>query len=752
MNRFAASWFVVSALAGPMIPSTAAFAADNVLEEVVVTAQRREQSLQDVGVSVSAVNADSARALGVFDAKDIAKVAPGVIFDSTAGGAVNANLTIRGVSQSDFSSNQESPNSIYIDDVYISSSSAAAVTLYDLERIEVLRGPQGTLFGRASSGGLANFITKRPTKTLDGYAEVGFGSYGDVYLEAAAGGPISDSVRGRLSTRVEKAGGWFENRLPGGKDTFENRFIGVRGQLEADLADDLTARLSISYDKTPRERAGVYKTRNAYLDANGKPAPLPADLDAYGTGPGNDFTGYRDPYPDAQTGAFNNVGFFENEKISPTLYVDWKRGAVKFTSITNYTHFKYAYNEDCDGGPTNYCNFPISQNLNQFSQEFRATGTTDRLTWTAGAYFLDVNQTANVAFSFPSLSGSDFAFSDVNPVRQGLTSYAGFGQLEFKMTDTLTSTVGLRYTRDRKTYDSQVLFYELGNGYSGGTGSTIFTPPLVTYDFSRATVGDLAVESEGMWSGKVQIDYRPMTDVLLYLSASRGVKGPGFNTNVSGNLTNDATPFKSEHVMAYEAGAKLELLDRRVRLNSSIYYYTYKGFQGFAFNGLQGVVGNYDGRFGGAEVELVATPVEGLLLSVSASYMDTLLRDIPTAYNGVIDQQSIMAPKWTSNGFIRKTFNVGVGKLGVQWSYDYVGDRYASIDNNYATFVKGSFIHNARVSYELPAQGLEFAAFVNNLSDTDRMNFSFDLISSTGSLLQSYAKPRMWGVSVRKQF
>jgi iron complex outermembrane recepter protein len=144
--------------------------------------------------------------------------------------------------------------------------------------------------------------------------------------------------------------------------------------------------------------------------------------------------------------------------------------------------------------------------------------------------------------------------------------------------------------------------------------------------------------------------------------------------------------------------------------------------------------------------------MEGLLLSVSGSYMQTLLRNIPTAYNGIRDQQSIMAPKWTSNGFIRKSFDVGTGKLGLQWSYDYVGDRYASIDNNYATFVKGSFVHNARVSYELPTQGLEFAAYVDNVSDVDRMNFSFDLIASTGSLLQSYAKPRIWGVSVRKRF
>ncbi len=741
----------VSVIAVLTVQSGIAVAADNTLDEVVVTAQKREQGLQDVGVSVTALTADVARELGVIDTKSIAKIAPGVIFDSTAGGAINANLTIRGVSQSDFSSNQESPNSIYIDDVYVSSSSAAAFPLYDLERIEVLRGPQGTLFGRASSGGLAHFITKGPTKDFEGYAEAGVGSFGQKYVEGAVGGPFSDTVRGRISARWEDSDGWYKNYAPGGKNAFQERFIGVRAQLEADLSPSLTAKLSFTYDKTPNERAGIYKAVPAYY-VNGKPALLPANVDAYGTGAGNDFAGYRDPNLSGPGGTFNNVGHFDNEKISPTLYLDWKLDGATLTSITNYTKFKFNYNEDCDGGPVDYCNFPIYQDLKQFSEELRATGTSGGLTWTTGVYFLDTDQDAGAAFSFPVLSGTDFAFSDANPVHQKLTSYAGFGQLEFKLSPRLSTTVGLRYTHDRKTYDSKVYFYELGNGYSGGTGSTVYSPPLLTYDFSAATVGNAATESEGMWSGKLQLDYRPVEDSLLYISVSRGVKGPGFNTNVSGNLTFADTPFKSEHLLAYEAGAKLEFLNKRVRLNSSLYYYDYKGFQGFAFNGLQGVVGNYDGNFRGGEIEFVAIPADGWLVSTSASYMSTTLKDIPTAYSGVRDQQSILAPKWTLNGSVRKTINIGDNKLAFTWSGDYVGDRYASVDNNLATFVPGSFVHNLRATYELPAKGLEFALFCDNVANKSRMNFSFDLITSTGSLIQSYAKPRIYGASVRKRF
>ena len=742
------SFAVLAALLQP----SGAIAQEAALEEVVVTAQRREQRLQDVGVSVTAIGGDDARALGVVDAKEIARIAPGVIFDSTAGGAVNANLTIRGVSQSDFSANQESPNSIYIDDVYIASSSAAAFPLYDLQRIEVLRGPQGTLFGRASSGGLANFINRRPTVETEGYAELGAGSFGGIYGEAALSGALTETVRGRVSARFEQADGWFKNKAPGGEDAFESKFFGIRAQLEADLSEELTARFAISFDKSPRYNAGIYKTRNAYIDDTGHPAELPANLDAFGTGPGNDFVGYRDPYDDKQTGNFNNVGFFENQRISPTLYLDWTRGDVSVSSITNFTHFEFKYNEDCDGGPTDFCNFPIAQDLDQYSQEVRATGTSNKLTWTTGLYYLNVDQLASAAFSFPALSGSDFAFSDANPVKQKLTSAAVFGQVEYRFGDKLSGTVGLRYTRDKKTVDSKVYFNELGNGYSGGVGSEIFVPPLLVYDFSQATVGDLATKKENMWSGKVQLDYRPVDNTLLYVSASRGVKGPGFNTNVSGNLTDAETPFDSEHLMAYEAGAKLEMFDRRLRLNSSIFFYDYTGFQGFAFNGLQGVVGNYDGTFKGGEIELVALPREGLMLGLSASYMDTMLKDIPTVYDGIRDQQSIMAPKWTANGYVRKAFNVGSGELALQWSFDYVGDRYASVDNNYATFIPNSFVHNARVTYALPDKGWEFSAFCDNIADTERMNFTFDLIASTGSLLQSYAKPRRFGISARKSF
>lgn len=719
---------------------------------IVVTAQRREQKMQDVGVSVTAVTGSALRALGVADSKDIAKIAPGVVFDSSAGGSVNALLTIRGVSQSDFSYNQESPNSIYLDEVYNFSVASSSFGMFDLDRVEILRGPQGTLFGRASSGGLANFVTRRPTNDFNAYVEAGYGSFDEFYAEAAVGGALSDRVRARVSGKFQRSDGWFKNAAPGGQDTFEQRFFGLRGQVEADLTDTLKVRLQVEYGKNPKHNEGVYKPEPYYLDAQGQPAPLPADVDAHGTGPGNDFYGYRDTIADGQTGAFNNVGYLARERVVPTAYVTWDIGDATVSSITNFTHFKMSYNEDCDGTPIAACEFPTLVDTKQWSQELRVNGKSGPLNYTAGVYYLDIDTSMQTSYIIPVLSGTDFAFSNTNSIAQRSKTFALFGQLEYKLTDKLNLTGGVRWTHETKNFDSKLTYSELGNGYSGGTGSTVYDPPLLDYDFSPATVGNLARSKVDMWSGKLALDYKPTSDMLLYASASRGVKGPGFNTNVGGTLTAAQTPFGKETIYAYEVGSKNTLLDNHLILNASAFYYDYHGFQGFAFAGLQSLVANYDGHFYGGEVELRAKLPEHIELTFGAAYLKSKLKDVPTAYNGVRDQESIQAPRWTINGVLSKKFMIGDGEIVPSWSFDYVAKRYASIDNNAATFLPSSFVHNARIAYRLPDQGLEVAAFVNNISNVDRENFVYDYIAFTGSVIKSYAKPRWWGISLRKEW
>lgn len=741
---------LAAALAIPA--ADAALAQSAALEEIVVTAQRREQSLQDVGVSVTALGTQQIQDAGITSALDIGRVAPGIAFVSTVGGNSFASLSVRGVAQTDTSSQQEPPNAIYVDDVYISTLGATGFATYDLDRIEVLRGPQGTLFGRNSTGGLAHFVTAKPSEELQGYVEAGYGEFNQYWVEGAIGGPLSERVRARVSGRREKADGWWKNTAPGGKDSFETDVFGVRTQVEFDVTDELLARLTLGYDKRPRHRSGTYKTRNFYIDGTGQPAPLPEDLDAYGTGPGNNFVGYRDSFGFGPRSAFSDDGFFTNRLVSPTLLLQWKRDDLTFTSVTNYSDFKYGYYEDTDGTPFDFARANNRQDLTQWSQEFRLSGTSGPLLWTAGLYYLDIDTYVFTDFYFPLLSGSDFAFDGLQELRQKTQSWAPFAQLEWSLTDRLRLTAGLRYTHDKKTFDSQVYFRELGNGYSGGTGSTVFVPPLLVYDFNSATVGGLAKSVQGLWSGKLQLDYRPSEDALLYAGVSRGVKGAGFNSNLGAALTIEQTPFRDESVMAYEVGGKFDLLGRRLRLNASAYYYDYSDFQGYSFNGTQGAVDNYDGEFYGGELEIVASLPAGVRANAGASYMHTRLKDVSTAYSGIRDQHGVLAPEWVLNGGVQKATNLGPGVLTLLWSFDYMSDRYASVDNNAATHVVGSFVHNVRATYDWTDKGLIFAAFVDNLSDKNRQTFAYDLVSSLGGTINVFAKPRTWGVSVRKSF
>ena len=361
---------------------------------------------------------------------------------------------------------------------------------------------------------------------------------------------------------------------------------------------------------------------------------------------------------------------------------------------------------------------------------------------------------SNQNYDLVGFSGTDFAYNAVNVANQTVRSWALFGQLEYEFTSSLRATAGIRYTKERKTFDSKAYFLEAGNG--DGTGSTVFPAPgLLVYDFSAATVGKDAALNKGLWSGKVQLDYKASDDVLLYASASRGVKAGGFNTNLSG--FSDAvfisrTPFRDEFLYAYEGGAKMEFLDRKLRVNAGAFYYDYHHFQGYAFIGLQGVVANYDGNFKGGEIEITAAPTSDIDLTLNASYLDTKLKNVPTGYYGTVDRQAAVAPKWTVNGSVTKRFELPIGTLAVSWDGNYIDDRFASLDNNPGSLIKGSFIHNARVSLNMPKSGVEIAFFVQNINNTGRQLLATDLTTSFGSWLQRFGPPRWFGGTFRKTF
>ena len=274
-----------------------------VLEEVIVTAQKREQNLQDVGVSVTAFSGEQARALGFTRSNDVMAQMPGVSFNSVDTGGAFTLPTIRGVSQNDFAQTQEAPNAVYIDGIYMSFLPALNFALFDMERIEVLRGPQGTLYGRNATGGLFHYVTRKPTDEFEAYADFTYGSYDQIRSEAAIGGTIAEGIMARLAFTSDHHDPWWENTA--GEDRFDKDQYALRGQLLIEPDEDISLLLSVNAG-TQNDLAGTYEG-------------ITGDLDEFGRGVdvgGPDFNGYEDMNRDAHTSAFNDVGFLDRKILS----------------------------------------------------------------------------------------------------------------------------------------------------------------------------------------------------------------------------------------------------------------------------------------------------------------------------------------------------------------------------------------------------------------------------------------------------
>lgn len=707
--------------------------------DIIVTAQRRSESIQNVGIAVSALSGDQLAKDGVTSSTQLAAQVPALQFDSGSGGGLNAFVTIRGVSQVDYSEHQEAPNSVYLDGIYVPTPSMVAFPLYDMERAEALRGPQGTLFGRNSTGGLLQFITKDPTDTWTGYGNLEFGSYADARVEGAVGGPIAKGLSFRVAGTADVGGGYFKNDNPQGQNSFERYTFGIRGKLRADLGGGWSALLSASLNKSPKHREGTYKAYPVYVDANGETQFVPANVDIYGTGPGNDPFGYRDTTTSGNEGSFNSFGFLKKQTHYGTLKIEGPIGGATFTSLTNYTKSSIDYLEDSDGTPNNVFSFLSGGRTRQISQELRLNGKIDRLEYTIGAYFLDINGAYYTDFIIPSV------FDAINDYQQKTQSYAVFGQVEYKLTKSLKLTLGGRYTHDRKIFNSQVYTGKMDPFYTGST--TAF------YDFNATTAAVAGVSNKhdrGDWAGKAQLSYQPDQNLLMYAGVSRGIRGGGFNSTADGSLTYKDTPFKNETVIAYEAGAKLRLFDGKANIRASGFYYDYSGYQAFNFNGIINTVSNNPAYFTGGELEIFARPLPGLNISLGASYLDAKVKGVSTP-TGPKDVRPTKAPRWTFNGVVSKAFPIGDYQLTLQYDFDYQTDSKANLVDSPVTALPASLMQDARISIGREDKGWELYVFVKNLADVNRKTFAYDN-AFTGIALGSFAPPRLFGVGFRKDF
>ena len=657
------------------------------LEEIVVTATKRAESLMDVPLAITALSGEAIREVNLNDVKDLISFTPGITGNSKD--SFLDFVSIRGIRTIDFGNGGDPSVSLYKNGLYQGRTGSAVSSLYDIERAEVLRGPQGFLFGRNSVSGAMNIITAKPNlDASSGYAELDLGERGVFVFEGAANIPVSDTFALRIAGYHSEEDGFVEN-LAGGPDLIahDKNAIRVTGRVQT---QKLTADLMLEYED--RDQTGtVYRQ----------------------TGQGRAFTVHQtringgvpiEVSPDGRT--VNNDNTLEPIDLAEIFHVglqlDYDLGNMVFTSLTGYKDHDYAYIEDYDGSPLVLFNYGQDQTGDYFEQEFRLTSTDDGpLSWYAGAsyYSEDIDTVFlgqmeedayclgywyyNCQDLFDYYNSGPYAYylyyyfgSYVwNPTADGLVNdrnriigkykgYSAYADLSYRFNESFDVSVGLRYTYDEKQFSQEVLPDPGGSllAYKVQTG---FSTP-------NGALTDKQDWDEVTW--RVIANWRPNDSTLLFGSITTGYK-PG--------------DFGPETVTSYEVGYKGTILGGGTQIAATAFFYDYEDLQAIFTEGLRVIVdnvGQVDGT--GAELEVITALTDHLDLRFGASWFDSEATNVQ-AFCGageellgdpdICDGQSIpWAPEWTAFTVLRGNYPVGEGEafghLSWSWEDDYRGD------------------------------------------------------------------------------
>jgi iron complex outermembrane receptor protein len=699
--------------------------AGSTLEEVVVTATRRETNLQTVGIAISAFTGQELVDLGVNQTTDLAAVTPGLQFSAPGGSPVAGLLAIRGVSQNDFAGHIEPANAFYIDQVYQPSNAASVQEFYDVNRVEVLKGPQGTLFGRNATGGLVHVITNQPTDQVEGFANLSGGSYGQVRFEGAIGGPVTDGVSGRVAVLRDKSDGFVKNAI--GPALLKDDTYAVRGQLRIAPSDRLTVLLEAdTYIIEPVTTGGDYIT-GAYPGPDGLGLPLPE-----GSPTGFGYVPSGDPY----RGSFDYPGRFARRVSSGAAHVtyDFSNG-LSLSSITSYQRLHSEYSADNDFSPIPFAIFDQNASARHLTQELRLSGATERNHWTAGLYFLRIDGAYLQAFDILPIATRPLETHSVDT-----KSYSAFGQDEIQLRDDLRLTAGVRGTRDHKDYEYQENC--TGPACSGLLApGTIGTAGLVTD--SHAETG---------WSGRLELDWQATRDTMYYASINHGYKAFNYNAGFVGHAPLDMFRFHGENLLAYEVGSKLEFLERRARLNVAAFYYDYSDYQAFDQRGFNFTLFNTSAHMYGADADLTLRPLQGLTLNAGAAFLHTAVDDIPIA-NETLTRNAPQSPDFTFNVSATRSVAIGSSTLSATLEGNYIGDFYAQLTNAPVTLIPHGWLANARLSLATYGNRVTLEVSANNVFNNAKPAYAFDNSSPPlGATYNTYVRPRWINAGVNYKF
>tara|TARA_R110000772_G_scaffold31812_11_gene78230 strand:- start:714 stop:3086 length:2373 start_codon:yes stop_codon:yes gene_type:complete len=644
--------------------------------EIIVTAQKREQSLNDVGLSITAATGDELTALGVNDTGDLAKITPGFTFTKSQDGT--PLYTLRGVGFNDYTLGASPAVSVYVDQVPLAYGAFTKGASLDLERVEVLKGPQGILFGQNSTGGAINYIAAKPTSTFEGGMSASYSRFDTFEGEAFLSGPVSDTLSVRLAGGVTDSGPWQKNYT---RDDELGRQKLLQGRFSAlfEPSDGLSFLLSVNgwrdqSDTQAGQLQGLFLQTDEAAVAAGcgnfcdqtETSRRIAVFRAQETAPQN----ARSANWGTDRELDSDDGFYQVSLRSDIDLSD----SIALTSITAYSQYNENYNVDRDGTALKNAEVVADGNVESFSQELRLSGEMDMFNWLIGANYASNDvRSANVILTGDSTNTAilpapgPWIANSTTTITQEIEDIAVFGNVEAAVTDQLTLLAGARYTESTNNYTScmrgltgmQVTFTALSDILSGSADApagpdTCLNMDATTYEMIRTPFEDTLKEDNFSW--RVGVNYQPNSDILLYGLASRGYKSGSFPT-VPASTTAQFAPVTQESVTAFEIGGKFSMLDRRVQLNVAGFHYIYddKQVRGLVidqvFNQLEQLVNIPKSKINGAEVELTARPIEGLTLRGAVTYVDSEVK----RFTGINNERILadysgsalpFSPKW----------------------------------------------------------------------------------------------------------
>ncbi len=741
---------------------------DEGIAEIIVTAQKKSENLQDVPISVAAVSSEAVADLHAGTLQGLQGTVPNISIGNFSNTPNNAVFTIRGIGVIEPDPYAGNTVGIVTDGVPQYFSIGALLDLYDVDRIEILRGPQGTLFGANTTGGVVNVVNAQPKDKLEGRVDASYGNYNHLNLAGVINLPLSDTVATRFSVSHDQRKGWVTNVVDG-SDMGKRNVTIFRGAIKFAPSSDLDITLAGEYDRgrngAPVVVAGDFPGEAEFVPAgfrNMYVSPCASPL-------------VRCKAPKKYLSANDGGGGLVKDQSDVDTYrgtatVNARSTAIgDITSITGYKHFNQFEFTDQDGTPVFLDDTRRRTKGWQFSQELRTDiDVSDKIELVLGGFYMKThfNHFQHFRIEFGGPVTYDIPNNTVTKGFPGLfqrnlqdqdnNSLSAFAQTYIKLSDQLRLQAGIRYTHEKTSMLASTLTSFAPGGVTTFDGTSPAGVPNTVLGVVAPPRGTKSWNNVG-W--KLGLDYKPSDDVLLYGYWARGFKSGGFTGRIG--VPSDLGPYNPEHVDTFETGIKADLLDRHLRTNLAAFYTNYRDIQLaqiYFIGTLQGntILNAASAHIKGFEAEVEAVPVSGLTFKGALAYLDATYHkfDFLEANGTITDlsgQRLQNAPKWTASTSLSYEFPLSSdlkGRFNAQYTYS-AQKLLTSIKDVPRSTIQPMSLVNANLDFTYK-DNIQIGIYATNLFDKRYINSVFDAPGTLG--LVNYAPPRQYGVSASYRF